>query len=197
MSLVEPLAVTVMVARAFESLGVRYLIGGSLASSFHGVPRSTNDADLVAELPVTAADALAAELTPAFYADAEMIRDAARRGGSFNVIHLDTMFKVDVFVATRDALVQQELARRQEHRLAPDEDVRAFFASAEDTVLQKLDWYRKGGEVSDRQWRDVLGVIQVQGSALDVEYLRRWAPHLRVVALLERALQEARSSPGT
>ncbi|OGQ12070.1 MAG: hypothetical protein A2138_01245 [Deltaproteobacteria bacterium RBG_16_71_12] len=197
MSLVEPLAVTVMVARAFESLGVRYLIGGSLASSFHGVPRSTNDADLVAELPVTMADALAAELTPAFYADAEMIRDAARRGGSFNVIHLDTMFKVDVFVATRDALVQEELARRQEHRLAPDEDVRAFFASAEDTVLQKLDWFRKGGEVSDRQWRDVLGVIQVQGSALDVEYLRRWAPHLRVVALLERALQEARSSPGT
>ena len=192
MTLVEPLAVTVRVARALELLGVRYLIGGSLASSFHGVPRSTNDADLVAEIPARLADDLAADLAADFYVDADMIRDAAIRGTSFNIIHLETMFKVDIFIATRDVLGQEELRRRQEHRLAPDDEARAFFASAEDTILQKLDWYQKGGGISDRQWGDVLGVLAVQGRTLDFTYMQKWAPHLGVVALLDRALAEAK-----
>lgn len=195
MTLAEPLAVSLIVARALERLGVRYLIGGSLASSFHGVPRTTNDADIVAEVTVNLADDLAAALADAFYVDADMIRDAARRGTSFNVIHLATMFKIDIFVATRDPMAQEEMRRRQEHRLAPDDDARAFFASAEDTVLQKLDWYRKGGEISDRQWGDVLGVLRMQGPSLDVDYMRKWAPHLGVESLLERVMLEASLPP--
>ncbi len=190
MSLAEPFAVTLRVARAFERLGLRYLIGGSLASSFHGIPRSTNDADVLAELPGRLAAELAADLAGEFYVDAEMIRDAVARGACFNVIHLATMFKVDVFVLTRDALLQEEMSRREEHRVSPDGPERAFFATAEDTILQKLDWYRRGQGISDRQWGDVVGVIRVRGAALDRAYLRRWAPHLGVADLLERALGE-------
>jgi hypothetical protein len=193
-SLAEPFAVTLRVAHAFERLGLRYLIGGSLASSYWGIPRSTNDADLVAELPGRRVDELVAELSGDFYIDADMIRDAIARGACFNVIHLATMFKVDVFVLTRDALAQEEMNRRSEHRVTPDGDERAYFASAEDTILQKLDWYQKGAGISDRQWQDVLGVIRIQRPALDLDYLRRWAPHLGVNALLERALGEAGES---
>lgn len=195
MSLPEPLAVTLRVAHACARLGLRYLIGGSLASSFHGVPRSTNDADLLVELPGRCVDVLVADLAADFYVDADMIRDAIARGACFNVIHLATMFKVDVFVLTRDELLLQEMARREEHSLADGSDARAYFASPEDTVLHKLDWYRRGQGISDRQWRDVIGVMEVQGRRLDVGYLRRWAAHLRVADLLERALTEAGLDP--
>ncbi|HUR27354.1 MAG TPA: hypothetical protein VM509_04155 [Planctomycetota bacterium] len=122
-----------------------------------------------------------------------MIRDAAMRGASFNVIHLATMFKVDIFVATRDPMTQEEMLRREEHRLSNDDEARAFFASAEDTVLQKLDWYRKGGEISERQWKDIIGVLRMQGSAVDVEYMKKWAAHLRVSDLLDRAITDSSS----
>ncbi len=138
------LSVALQVARVFEALGLRYLIGGSLASSLHGVPRSSHDADLVAEVPGRLADDIAKRLEPEFYVDSEMIRDAARRGGSFNVIHDHSGFKVDVFVLTRDPLAQTEMDRRELHAI--DELASAYFATAEDTVLQKLDWYRKGAE---------------------------------------------------
>ena len=191
MSLPEPLAVTLRVARACERLGLRYLIGGSLASSYHGVPRSTNDADLLVELPGRCVAPLVADLAADFYVDADMIEDAIARGACFNVIHLATMFKVDVFVLTRDELHVQEMARRQQHAVADGSDERAYFASPEDTILQKLEWYRRGQGISDRQWRDVIGVLEVQGASLDLGYLRRWAAYLRVEELLSRAMAEA------
>jgi hypothetical protein len=190
-SLPEPLVVTLRVAHACERLGLRYLIGGSLASSYHGVPRSTNDADLLVELPGRCVAELVADLAADFYVDADMIEDAIVRGSCFNVIHLATMFKVDVFVLTRDELLLQEMARREQHALAEGSDERAWFATAEDTILQKLEWYRRGQGISDRQWRDVIGVFEVQGPSLDVAYLRRWAAYLRLEELLARAMAEA------
>lgn len=184
------LSVALRVARAFTDLGLRYLVGGSLASSLHGVPRSSHDADLVAEIPGRLADDLAKLLEPEFYVDADMIRDAVLRGRSFNVIHDATGFKVDVFPLTRDPLAQAEMDRRELHEIG--DGASAYFASAEDTVLQKLDWYRKGAEVSDRQWNDVLGVLKVQRGRLDDAYLDRWAPQLGVADLLERARRESK-----
>ncbi len=134
---------------------------------------------------------LARALGEAFYADAEMMRDAVRRHSSFNVIHLETMFKVDVFVAKPRAFDRSQLARRQLHLLSKDPERRAFVTSAEDIALSKLEWYSIGGQVSDRQWRDVLGVLKVQGRQLDYAYMRRMAAELGVVNLLERAFEEA------
>jgi hypothetical protein len=187
----EPIAVTLLVVDALEALGVSYAIGGSLSSALHGVMRSTLDADLVADLRLEHAAPLAQALSGAFYADAEMIRDAIRRHVYFNVIHLQTAFKVDVFVIKARAFDRAQLARRQSRLLSEDPARYAYVTSAEDIVLSKLEWYRMGGQVSDRQWRDVLGVLAVQGKWIDVAYMRAMAVKLGVSDLLERALQEA------
>jgi len=188
----EQIAVTLLVIDALEKLNVRYLIGGSLASALYGVPRATMDADLVADLRVEHAEALARALADAFYVDAEMIRDAVRQQRSFNVIHLETAFKVDIFVRKQRAFDESQLARRIKYVVATDPERTAFVASAEDTILAKLEWYRLGGETSERQWRDVLGIIKTQGERLDAAYLRYWAAQLGVADLLERVLNEAK-----
>lgn len=178
------------VAEILERLGIPCLVGGSLASSLHGIPRSTDDADLVAELREDHVEPLVAALGSRFYVDADHVREAVRRRSSFNVIELETMFKVDLFVLGDDAAAREELARSQRFELAEGAG-EIPVASPEDTVLQKLRWYRLGHEVSDRQWQDALGVLQVQGKRLDRTYLERGAAALRVQDLLERALQEA------
>lgn len=190
----EALVVTLRMGRALELLGVRYLVCGSLASSLHGVPRLTNDADIVAELREADVDSLVADLAADFYVDADAVREAIRRGASFNAIHLETMFKVDVFVMTGAPLLRLEMDRRQLLPVWPDLPDQAWFASPEDTVISKLAWYRKGGEVSERQWLDVVGVLRIQGDRLDLAYVRRWAATVGVLDLAERALIDARNT---
>ena len=186
--LAEPILVVARVAQAFDALGVSYLVGGSLASSVYGIPRATQDVDLVADLKEPDAERLVQMLTTDFYVDADMIRDAIGRRASFNVIHLATMFKADVFVLKRDAWSREEMSRAREERLeGPQGPVTIRFASPEDTLLHKLVWYKLGNEISDRQWSDILGILKVQGSLLDGAYLDRWAPLLDVASLLARA----------
>ena len=187
----DPASATLQVIRALDALGVPYLIGGSLASAVHGVVRTTQDSDLVARLRLEHAAPLAQALADRFYVDAEAIRDAVRRRSSFNVIHLETMFKVDVFVSRERPFDHAQFARRAAQTIATEPERTAYVASAEDTVLTKLEWYRLGGEQSERQWRDVLGVLAVQSAHLDVDYMRQWALPLGVTDLLARALREA------
>lgn len=187
----EQIAVTMLVADALEALGVPYAIGGSFASALHGVMRATMDADLVADLQQEDVAPFVQALGELFYANAEMMREAIGQHRSFNLIHLESMFKVDVFVARPRDFDRAQLARRQLHLLSEDPERRAYVASAEDTVLAKLEWYRMGGETSDRQWRDALGVLKVQGLRLDLAYMRHMAAGLGVKDLLERALEES------
>ncbi|MCK6529894.1 hypothetical protein L6R50_20820 [Myxococcota bacterium] len=187
----EPVIVVAKLARAFDALGIRYLVGGSLASSVYGIPRATQDVDLVAAVQLSQVDAITSALGDEFYVDADMIRDAIKRRASFNVIHLDTMFKADVFIQKGDSWSRGEMERARTEQLdMPGGQVTIRFASPEDTLLHKLIWYKLGDEMSDRQWSDILGVLKIQGMALDQDYLDRWAPLLDVHVLLARARQE-------
>jgi hypothetical protein len=184
----EPITVVVRLARAFDSLSVQYIVGGSLASSIYGVPRATQDVDLVADVKTSDVAALVRELTSEFYVDADMIREAIAKRASFNLIHLATMYKADIFIMKRDAWSREEMMRaRREELDGPEGRVTVQFASPEDTLLHKLVWYRLGNEISDRQWGDILGVLKIQGELIDGAYLDRWAAQLDVADLLARA----------
>ena len=188
----EALGVTRQVTAVFDARGVAYVIGGSLAGMVHGLVRTTLDADIVAELQPDHAAALVAALGEAFYVpDEATLRQAIARRGSFNLIHLATMFKVDVFVPQARPFDRQQLARRIGERVGSGSEERLWVLSAEDVILAKLEWFRRGGEASERQWRDVLGVVRAQGAALDVAYLRQWGAALGVDDLVERALAAA------
>lgn len=191
MVLAEPLHSTQTVAHVFESLGIRYLIGGSLASSLHGIPRATHDVDLVAEITNRHIPDLVHALQSTFYVDAEMMREAIRYQRSFNLIHLETMFKIDIFILKPDAISQEEMARRQPYQLSEDPEETLFLTSAEDIILHKLVWYQLGGNVSERQWTDVLGVLQVRQQDLDYAYLERVAEQRNVLPLLQQVMAEA------
>jgi hypothetical protein len=176
----------------FDGLAIPYMVGGSVASSIHGIARPTMDVDLVAALPPGQVDRFAAELRADFYADPEMIRAALEQGRPFNLIHYASTFKFDVFPTLPDPYHQTQLARRviAEATQFGEVAIRCAVATAEDTILAKLEWYRAGGETSERQWNDVRGLVRVRGPALDLEYLRRWAPQLGVEDLVERLLAE-------
>jgi len=191
----EQTQVNLLVIRVFESLGIVYFLGGSMASSVHGIYRATADADFVATIRPDHVEDLVRLFQPAFYASVEAIRATVAAGRSFNVIHLDTMLKVDVFVARTDPFHLMQMRRRVPQATGPDGQTTFYVASPEDTVLAKLQWYRDGGGVSDRQWNDVLGVLKVQGPALDCAYLGEWARHLGLTDLLRRAVDDAGLPP--
>jgi hypothetical protein len=178
------------VLQVLGDLGVRYFVGGSIASSAHGVARASVDGDVVAELGPTHIAPIVAALQDTYYVPEERIRDAVARRGSFNVIHLETMLKIDVFVS-RDRPFDRRAFERSRPTPIEGGGATLLVSSAEDIALAKLEWYRRGGEISERQWGDVMGVLQATGSALELPYLRKGAVELGVSDLLDRALEEA------
>jgi hypothetical protein len=172
------------------ALDVPYYVGGSIASSVTGVARATLDADLVAALRSEHAEPLAALLLPHYYVDVEMIQNAARRSSSFHVIHLATMFNVDIFVP-QDTPFARENMRRRLVLEVPEIGRTLYICAPEDTVLHKLLWYAAESGVSDRQWYDLQGVLRLQAHGLDLAYLQHWAVVLGIGALLQRDLDEA------
>jgi hypothetical protein len=179
------------VVDALDRLGIAYYVGGSLASSTHGAPRSTRDVDLVAAMAAHHAGPFARSLESEYYVDEEAVREAIQQRRSFNAIHLGTMIKVDVFIPAGQPFDRSELARARPEKLEESPSGRAFMvASPEDIILRKMIWYRMTGERSDRQWDDVIGVFRVQ-LILDDAYLDRWAGELGVADLLARARQDA------
>jgi hypothetical protein len=185
----EALAAVAPVVTEFEKLGVAYYFGGSTVSSVYGVPRSTLDVDIVADLLPKHVSPLVQALQKDYYIAAPMILDAIARRCCFNLIHYATSFKVDVFVVKNrpyDRTVFEHIRKVQSETAS-----RFFLASPEDIILAKLEWYRLGDEISERQWRDVIGVMKVQHAALDRNYLEHWAGELGVADLLQKAWTEA------
>jgi hypothetical protein len=181
------LEVTFKVVAALEKLKIRYYIGGSLASSAFGIARSTLDVDIVAEINPDQEKLLKNE----FYIDADAISRAIEQKSSFNLIHLESMFKIDVFILKQEPFSEQAFSRRAEKPVSEDPAQKLYFPTPEDIILIKLDWYRCAGEALTQQWKDVLGVLKVQGSRLDLNYLKLWAKKLKIMDLLQKALEQA------
>ena len=182
---VDAITIALQVTSALDALGVVHTIGGSIASSMAGEPRSTIDVDIVVDLKAEHVPGLVAALQQDFYLDETALQRAVADLSSANLIHHETSIKIDLFIAGGTPLDRQQLARR----LRVDVGGRTLHVHPpEDILLQKLRWYRKGGEVSDRQWRDVVGIVRVQGTRLDRTYLYSQAPVLGVADLLDRAL---------
>jgi hypothetical protein len=183
------LAALAPVLRLLTDLGVRHFVGGSVASSAHGIARASIDGDLVAELGAAHVAPIVNALSDTYYLSEARVRDAVARKASFNLIHLDTMLKVDVFVSRDRPFDRRAFERSQPRSMGGDAMLPV--CSGEDIVLAKLEWYRRGGEVSERQWTDVIGVLHGSASGLDLTYLRAGAAELGVQDLLARALEEA------
>jgi len=194
----DAIRVALIVTRILEELVVPYLIGGSVASIIHGEPRLTNDIDLVADIREEQVPQLVAALETDFYVDDRAIRRAIQERRSFNIIYLETMYKVDIFIPRGDEWSHEQMRLREEINLVEGDDSTVRLVSnPETTVLQKLWWFRRGNEVSGQQWRDVLGVLKVKAGRLDYDYLKHWAARLAVSDLLEKALDDAGIAPPT
>jgi len=180
-----------LVTAVFEKLGIPYYIGGSVASTIYGKIRTTHDIDLIADIRPDQVEDILEDLHQYFYVDAEMIFDAIHHHSMFNLVHFASTFKVDVFAPRSSAYEQMRFQRRVQYTVNDDAGQVVYVASVEDVILSKLEWYELGHRVSERQWTDILGVIQVQRDRLDRDYLTRWAAELGVSELLEQALREA------
>ena len=185
----DHVAVALRVAAILDRLTIRHTIGGSIAASFAGEPRSTIDIDVVVALAHDHVGALVAALEPAFYVSADALHRAIDTRGTANLIHQDSQIKVDFFIAGGTPLDDQQLARRLRVEVRPGQFI--YVHPPEDILLQKLRWFRKGGGTSDRQWRDILAIIRTQGDRLDRAYLDLNAQRIDVALDLERAIAES------
>lgn len=186
----SPGAVFGRVIEIIESLGLRYAVGGSIASSVRSVERATQDMDVIVELPETRVTELIAAFSPEFYIAEPAVREAVTRHRSFNVIHLRHGIKADIFVAGGHPLDEPQLAHATRETIDPGSGATALVCSAEDIVLVKLDWYRRGRMASDRQWEDVKNVLKMN-VRMELEYLRSTAKSAGLSDLLDKVLAEA------
>jgi hypothetical protein len=181
-------------ARILDRMGLVYALGGSMASSVYGISRHTNDADVMVVPFPGREDELIEALGPDYYASQPAIRQAILKRSSFNLINTATAFKIDVFISPDDPFDRSALARRQ--ALEVEGGQKIFLLSPEDVLLSKLRWYRLGDEVSDQQWKDIIGVLKTRGPQLDAAYLKHWAAYLGVTDLLDRAFAEVAGTEG-
>ena len=176
------------VSRLFRAMKIRFYIGGSVASSFHGAARSTLDVDLVADLKANDVDHFIEQLQGDFYVSKTAVTDAIARQSCFNLIHLSSSFKVDIFILKNRPFDISSMNRATLGKIVLESDLEFPIASPEDTILSKLEWYRLGNEVSDRQWEDVSRVIKILGPAADRDYLKHNAAELNLSDLMQKLL---------
>ncbi|MGH2496792.1 MAG: hypothetical protein ACRDIV_18980 [Ktedonobacteraceae bacterium] len=192
MSIEKILVSLIPVVETFEKLGIDYYVGGSVASLTHGIYRTTADVDVIADIRIVDVEPFVLYLQDSFYMDADSIKEAIKRRSEFSLLHYKTMFKVDIFIQKNRPFDLAVRSRIEEGTLTDSQNDRPFFVeSPEDVVLTKLEWYKMGGGVSDRQWKDIMGVLKLRGTALEWQYLRHWAAVLNISDLLERALDDA------
>ena len=179
------------VVNVLEKNSIPYYIGGSIASSLHGLARATMDVDIVADVKLHHISLLRQELEKSYYIDEDMIKEAIHNSSSFNLIHLASAIKIDVFIFKDNSYQRNVLERKIKDTLDDDKvKTELYFASPEDIIINKLQWYKLGGQVSERQWLDVIGVIKVQGDSLNKKYLQVWSKKLGIFELLKNAFND-------
>ena len=191
---IDPAETIREVIAALDALGIAYALGGSMASSIHGIARFTLDADLTAEPFPGKEEHFAHRFGPDYYLSVDAIRQANANRSSFNIINTNLGFKVDIFIRKERPFEQSLMSRRVRYTPPDAPGSTIQIVSAEDIILLKLEWFRLGGEVSDRQWTDIQNVLKVQAGRLDDAYLDHWAADLGVGDLLRRARDEAGAS---
>lgn len=182
-----PTEFIIHIAGNLERLGIPYHVGGSVASSAHGMYRASADVDIVIDPTPAQLEDLARMLEPQFYVSRSAMAEAFSQRGTFNAIHEATSFKIDFFIKGTAPFDSEEQRRSVRQAIGADGTQTVLIKSPEDTILRKLAWFRRGGEISERQWHDVLSVLAAVRGGLDEAYLDRWAAELNVVDLLERA----------
>ena len=180
------------VVEIFDELSIPYYIGGSIASSIYGIARATMDIDMIADIKINHIPYIKKNLETQYYIDEDMIIEAIDKKSSFNLIHLETAIKVDVFILENDPYQKKAIQRKTKDTLNID-DIKTefYFSSPEDIIINKLLWYELGEQVSEHHWLDILGVIKVQGKSLDKKYLKYWTEKLNLLELIKKAFQEA------
>ncbi len=183
------LAALAPVVAAFDGLGVRHYIGGSVASTMHGAIRSTMDVDVVCDLRADQVEAFLAAFGADVYVSQAAVRQAVEKRSCFNVIHLPTAYKVDVFVSRGRPFDVAAMERAIPLPLAAGRETTVPVATPEDSIVAKLEWFRIGDETSERQWQDVSRLVALHGDVLDLAYMRRMAESVGVAYLLDRLLR--------
>ena len=186
-----PIDLALTLAEIFERVGIVYALGGSLASSFLGEPRTTVDVDFATRFPDRLLEPFFETVGPEFYVPVEFARLAVAASTSFNLIQLSSGLKADVFVLGNELLDERQIERRVRMTARRDPDRSLWITSAVDQVLRKLHWYQSGGSLSDRQWRDVVGLLSVQAQSIDLADLRATAHMLQLDDLVERAISDS------
>lgn len=190
MSLMGPFGLVVAMAAILDELGVPYALGGSMASSLLGEPRSTVDVDLAVQLDTATGEALLERVSARFYVPVDSAREAIEAHSSFNLVDTDNALKVDLFVVG-DGLLDRMQIERRVRLIVPGAPDGIWVTSAEDQVLRKLDWFRQSGSTSERQWRDVVGILRVHGAEVDTDYLSESARALDLSGELDEARRQA------
>lgn len=150
------------------------------------------DVDFVSALELNQVESLVEKLKGSFFVDKEMIIDAIKTKSTFNLLHLDTMVKIDVFILKKSPYFQKAFERRKKDSIVEESTaVSVYLCSAEDVIINKILWFKDGNMISERQWLDILGVLKVQANSLDVYYLKKWAEELQIIDLLKKAFFES------
>lgn len=174
--------------RTLDGLSIPYAIGGSFASSAWGQPRQTRDLDVAVVVNLLQVKRLAEEVRGEFLLSEKDMEEAAigtAEFRSFQLLHMDDVFKIDVFALDASPYTQEVLRRRRRFSLGTDYE--AQFVSPEDIVITKLRWYLLANRISDRQWNDIVHVLETQGHAFDYSYAEKWSAHFGVLDDLQKA----------
>ncbi len=168
------------VVRSLETLRIPYMITGSQASAYYGEPRFTRDIDIVADIKPGQVNEFAAFFPPPeFYCDKDMIAEEIATRGQFNIIHAGSGLKIDIILTKKTAFSQTEFSRRKRSAVFPDQE--GAFASPEDVILKKMEFYKEGG--SEKHLRDITGILKISGEELDLRYIEDWAGRLGVMEI--------------